>query len=91
MRVAELAAQRPVPEIGWLGVVALFTWIAYALAGLRSAVLVLVGLLVFGFLGYWSDSIDLLIVTFVAVLVCVVIGIPVGIWMARSKRAKSPV
>ena len=60
---------RPVPEIGWLGVVAMFTWLAYALAGLRSAVLVLVGLLLFGFLGYWADSIDLLIVTFVAVLV----------------------
>jgi len=41
-----------VPEIGWLGVVAIFTWLAYALAGLRSAALVLVGLLLFGFLGY---------------------------------------
>jgi glycine betaine/proline transport system permease protein len=80
---------RPVPEIGWLGVVALFTWIGYAVAGVRSAVLVLVGLLLFGFLGYWSDSVDLLIVTFVAVLVCVIIGIPVGIWMARSKRANA--
>jgi glycine betaine/proline transport system permease protein len=78
---------RPVPEIGWLGVVAVFSWLAYALAGLRSAVMVLVGLLLFGFLGYWDDSIDLLIVTFVAVLVCVVIGIPLGIWMARSRRA----
>jgi glycine betaine/proline transport system permease protein len=80
---------RPVPEIGWLGVVALFTWIAYAVAGLRSAILVLVGLLLFGFLGYWPDSIDLLIVTFVAVLVCVIIGIPLGIWMARSPRANA--
>ncbi|MDT0353179.1 ABC transporter permease [Pseudonocardia charpentierae] len=78
---------RPVPEIGWLGVVAIFSWLAYALAGLRSAVMVLVGLLLFGFLGYWEDSIDLLIVTLVAVLVCVVIGIPMGIWMARSRRA----
>jgi glycine betaine/proline transport system permease protein len=78
---------RPVPEIGWLGVVAVFSWLAYALAGLRSAVMVLVGLLLFGFLGYWEDSIDLLIVTFVAVLVCVVVGIPLGIWMARSRRA----
>jgi glycine betaine/proline transport system permease protein len=78
---------RPVPEIGWLGVVAVFSWLAYALAGLRSAVMVLVGLLLFGFLGYWEDSIDLLIVTLVAVLVCVIIGIPMGIWMARSRRA----
>ena len=78
---------RPVPEIGWLGVVALFSWLAYAVAGVRSAVLVLVGLLLFGFLGYWQDSIDLLIVTIVAVVVCVIIGIPMGIWMARSRRA----
>ncbi|MDT7578613.1 MAG: glycine betaine/proline transport system permease protein [Pseudonocardiales bacterium] len=80
---------RPVPEIGWLGVVALFTYIGYAVAGVRSAILVLVGLLLFGFLGYWSDSIDLLIVTFVAVLVCVIIGIPLGVWMARSPRANA--
>ncbi len=80
---------RPVPEIGWLGVVALFTWIAYAVAGVRSAIMVVVGLLLFGFLGYWAESIDLLIVTFVAVLVCVIIGIPVGIWMARSARANA--
>jgi glycine betaine/proline transport system permease protein len=82
---------RPVPEIGWLGVVAMFTWLAYALAGWRSALLVVAGLLTFGFLGYWQDSIDLLIVTFVAVLVCVVIGIPMGIWMARSRRATAVV
>ena len=87
--ISQPSFPRPVPEIGWFGVVALFTWVAYALAGLRSAVLVLVGLLAFGFLGYWDDSIDLLIVTFVAVLVCVIIGIPLGIWMARSKRANS--
>lgn len=80
---------RPVPEIGWFGVAAVFTWLGYALAGIRSAILVLVGLLLFGFLGYWSDSIDTLIVTFVAVLVCVIIGIPLGIWMARSSRANA--
>ena len=66
--LSQPAFPRPVPEIGWLGVVALFTWVAFALAGVRSAVLVLVGLLAFGFLGYWADSIDTLIVTSVAVL-----------------------
>ena len=61
------------------------------MAGLRSAILVFVGLLLFGFLGYWPDSIDTLIVTFVAVFICVIIGIPVGIWMARSKRANAAI
>ncbi|HET6627243.1 MAG TPA: ABC transporter permease subunit [Nocardioidaceae bacterium] len=84
---SEPAFPRPVPEVGWLGVVAVLTWLAYALAAWRAAVLVLVSLLLFGSLGYWGDSIDLLIITFVAVVLCVVIGLPVGIWMARSRRA----
>ena len=61
--ISQPSFPRPVPEIGWLGVVAIFTWLAYALAGWRSAVLVLVGLLLFGFLGYWQEAIDTLIVT----------------------------
>ncbi len=81
------AFPRPVPEVGWLGVVALATYVALVFAGVRIAVLVTASLLAFGFLGYWEDSIDLLIVTGVAVAVCVAVGLPLGIWMARSRRA----
>ena len=66
---ASPAFPRPVPEIGWLGVVALVHLArlragraAVGDPGARSA------LLLFGFLGYWPDSIDTLIVTVVAVL-----------------------
>ena len=58
---------RPVPQIGWLGVTAAAVWIGYAVAGLRIALLVAASFFSFGFFGYWSDSMDLLIVTFVAV------------------------
>ncbi len=78
---------RPVPEVGWLGVLALAVLAAYALAGPRIAGLVALSMLAFGFLGYWEESIDLLIITGVAVAICVVIGLPLGIWMARSKTA----
>jgi glycine betaine/proline transport system permease protein len=77
------SAGRPVPEVGWLGVLAIFTWLAYAVAGVRSAGLVLVGTLLFGVLGFWQDSVDTVIVTILAVIVSIVIGIPVGIAMAR--------
>jgi len=80
------AFPRPVPEIGWLGVVALGLLIAYALAGARMAILVTLSLLACGYLGYWEDSIDTLIITGVAVAICAVIGLPLGIWMSRSKR-----
>ena len=80
------AFPRPVPEVGWLGVLAIAVLVAYALAGARIAVLVAGSMLAFGFLGYWSESIDLLIVTGVAVAICVLIGLPLGIWMSRSDR-----
>ncbi|MDQ3105589.1 MAG: ABC transporter permease subunit, partial [Actinomycetota bacterium] len=85
------AFPRPVPEIGWLGVVALAVFVAYALAGARIAVLVAVSMLAFGLLGYWEESIDLLIVTGVAVGICVLIGLPLGIWMSRSDRTTAVV
>jgi glycine betaine/proline transport system permease protein len=82
---------RPVPQIGWLGVTALATWAALAIATWRIALLVAASFVSFGLLGYWEDSIDLLIVTFLAVLVTVVVGIPVAIWIASSDRADTVV
>lgn len=78
---------RPVPEIGWLGVLAVAVFIALAIAGWRIAVLVGASFLSFALFGYWSDSIDLLIVTFVAVAITVVIGMPLAVWIASSRRA----
>ena len=62
---------RPVPQIGWLGVTAIATWVGLAVAGWRIAILVAASFLSFGLFGYWSDSMDLLIITFVAVAVAV--------------------
>jgi glycine betaine/proline transport system permease protein len=85
---------RPVPRIGWLGVVAIFGWLALAFAGLRSALMVIVGTLSFGILGYWQDSVDTVLMTILAVVVSIVIGVPVGIAMARRpwvSRVVTPV
>jgi len=85
------AFPRPVPEIGWLGVIALLAWLTYALAGLRSTILVTATMLFFGVTGLWEFSMDLLIITLLAVVLCIVIGIPIGIWMARSKPVSTSV
>jgi len=77
------APPRPVPQIGWLGVVAIVGWVAYAVANWRAALLVVVSVLLFGVLGYWQDSVDLLIITVLAVGLCILIGLPIGIAMAR--------
>lgn len=77
----------PAPTIGWLGVVAVATYLAYAVASWRIALLVLATFLSFGLFGFWQDSIDLLIVTAVSVGFAVLIGFPLAIWLGLSKRA----
>ena len=78
------AFPRPVPEIGWLGVVALAAFITFVIAGLRSTILVTLSMLAFGVLLLWPESMDTLIVTAMSVAFCIVIGLPLGIVMARS-------
>jgi len=85
--ISSPAFPRPVPQIGWLGVVAIAGWITLALAGWRHAILVVACFLSFGFLGFWEDSIDTLIVTGVAVAMAILIGIPLAIWMGNSRPA----
>ena len=85
------ASPRPVPEIGWLGVVAIAAWITWAAAGIRSTLLVTVSMLLFGVFGLWSESMDLLLVTILSVAVCFVIGLPIGILMARSNALSTAI
>ena len=82
---------RPVPEVGWLGVSALAVWAGHAMAGWRIALLVAGSFVSFGFFGYWSDSIDLLIVTFVSVGLSVAIGMPIAVWIGTNRTAKTVV
>ena len=79
---------RPVPQIGWLGVTALATWVALAIANWRIALLVCGTFVSFGLLGFWSDSIDLLLLTGVSVLIAVLIGMPLAVLYGTSPRAR---
>ena len=83
------ASPRPVPEIGWLGVVAIAAWVTWAVAGIRSMILVTTSMLLFGIFGLWAESMDLLLVTTLSVIVCFVIGLPTGILMARNNRVST--
>jgi glycine betaine/proline transport system permease protein len=76
---------RPYPQIGWLGTLALASLVTYVAAGWRSLLLVVPSFLAFGVLGFWSDAVDLLLVTFFAVVVSCVFGILLGVWMAHSR------
>lgn len=80
---------RPLPEIGWLGTIALAAFVTYVAAGWRTVALVVPSFLAFGMLGYWSDAIDLLLVTFFAVVASCAFGILLGVVMAHSRRVSA--
>lgn len=85
--IAIPTSPRPSATIGWFGVVAIATWIGYAIANWRTALLILLSFLSFGAFGYWESSMDLLVITTVAVALAVAIGMPLAILLALSDRA----
>lgn len=89
--VSKDAYPRPVPQIGWLGVLAVAGWVALAVAGWRSAVGTVAALAAVGLLGYWPDAMDTLVITMLSVGICVLIGIPVAVWMSASRRANAAI
>ncbi|MCF6271689.1 MAG: proline/glycine betaine ABC transporter permease [Rhodobacteraceae bacterium] len=68
-------------------IIAVLVWL-----GSRSWPLVvgaLVSLWLVGYLGMWENTMYTLALISVATLVCIIIGIPFGIWMAKSNRVQA--
>jgi glycine betaine/proline transport system permease protein len=84
--IAQPAFDRPVPLLGWLGVVAVVTWIAFAVGNIRVALLAAAGFVFLGLQGLWRESMDTLALTLTAVLIALLFGIPLGIWAGLSDR-----
>ncbi len=67
----------------------LFAWV-----GSRSWKMVagtVVCFLMIGWLDMWEDTMATLAIVSVATILCIAIGIPVGIWMARSNRVQAAI
>ncbi|WP_030295941.1 ABC transporter permease [Streptomyces katrae] len=84
--IAQPSYGRPVPVIGWLGVVALVGYVSWAFGNVRVAALAVAGFVFFGLQGLWRESMDTLALTAAAVLVSLLIGIPLGVWTGLSDR-----
>ncbi|GAA3391318.1 ABC transporter permease [Cryptosporangium minutisporangium] len=89
--IAQPVGDRPLPYLGWLGVVALGTYAAWAFGHWRVALLTLVGLLFLGTQGLWQEAMDTLALTITAVLLALLIGIPLGVWAGLSDRFNTAV
>lgn len=85
--IAQPSFGRPVPVIGWLGVVALAGFVSLVVAGWRVALLAVAGFVFLGLQGLWQESMDTLSLTLAAVAISLLFGIPLGIWAGLSDRA----
>jgi len=85
--ISQPAGDRPLPLIGWLGVVAIVTFVSWVWGNWRVALLALGGFVFIGLQGLWQEAMDTLALTLAAVLVALVIGIPLGVWTGVSRRA----
>lgn len=67
--------------------IVVFALIAWQLSSFGMGVATLVSLVLIGAIGAWSQAMVTLALVLTALLFCIVIGLPLGIWLARSERA----
>lgn len=70
---------RTIPQIGWLGIVAIIGYVVYAISNIRVALFAVAGFIALGLLGFWQESMDTLALTLAAVTLSLLIGIPLGV------------
>lgn len=71
-----------------IAVLALFAW---QMSGRRLAVGTVLSMIGIGLIGAWSEAMITLALVLTSVFFCMVIGLPTGIWLARSDRAATAV
>lgn len=67
--------------------IVVFALIAWQIASPAMGVATLISLVLIGAIGAWSQAMVTLALVLTALLFCILIGLPLGIWLARSQRA----
>jgi len=71
----------------WPVVMAVICVVAWRAAGHRVAIFTAASLAYVAFLGYWEISMETVALVGAAAFLCVLFGIPLGIWFGKSPRA----
>ncbi|WP_240374306.1 ABC transporter permease [Bacillus piscicola] len=73
----------------WILIIA-FTALTFWFAGRKVglAAFVLIGLLLLDNMGYWEDMVLTLAIVLTAAIISVVVGVPLGIWMAKKQAVE---
>lgn len=65
----------------------LFALLAWQFAGKAMGIATFISMILIGAIGAWSEAMVTLSLVLTSLLFCIVIGLPLGIWLARSDRA----
>ncbi|WP_120521838.1 ABC transporter permease [Arthrobacter celericrescens] len=76
------------PEIGWLGTVALLGWIAFAVGNARVALLTVAVFTFFGLQGLFVEAAHTFALVVTAVLLSLLVGLPMGVLAGVSGRVE---
>lgn len=71
----------------WPVVMVVICVVAWRAAGARVAIFTAAALAYIALLGYWEIAMETVALVGAAVIICVVLGIPLGIWFGKSRRA----
>ena len=84
--ISQTGDTRSIPQLGWLGVVAIIGFVVYAISNVKIAIFSIAGFVTLGLLGFWQESMDTLALTLAAVILSLLIGIPLGIFAGLYPR-----
>lgn len=65
----------------------LFALLAWQFAGKTMGIATFISMIAIGAIGAWSEAMVTLSLVLTSLLFCIVIGLPLGIWLARSDKA----
>ncbi|MCY3879269.1 MAG: proline/glycine betaine ABC transporter permease [Rhodobacteraceae bacterium] len=72
----------------WPVTMGVLLFAAYRMAGIRTTIFVGASLIYLALFGFWQTAMDTLSLVTAATIICVVAGLPLGIWVGKSVRAR---
>ncbi len=67
-------------------IIAIFALVAWQFSGKKLAIGTSLALVFIGMMGVWDKAMITLSLVFTSVIFCVIVGIPMGIWVAKNKK-----
>lgn len=72
----------------WPITMSVLLFIAYRVAGSRTAIFVGASLIYLAIFGFWQTAMDTMSLVVASSLICVVAGLPLGVWVGKSRRGQ---